>query len=98
MRDAVNFILGYIERHGDTQQSAKATQHRLLLAQEHEPSADATGDHGDPSPELTAAINHVVFGLGATSGIDAGFSGVTTEAEQRGTWDDEAQPSGQEAK
>ena len=45
-RAALDFALAHIERHGDTQASAKATQYRLLLAQEHEPEADATGDPG----------------------------------------------------
>jgi hypothetical protein len=50
MRDAVDFLLSHVERHGDTEASAKATQHRLLLAQEHEPEADATGDPGKHEP------------------------------------------------
>jgi len=49
-RAALDFALAHIERHGDTEQSTKATQHRLLLAQEHEPSADATGDPGKQEP------------------------------------------------
>jgi hypothetical protein len=57
-RAALDFALTHIERHGDTEQSTKATQHRLLLAQEHEPSADATGD----SSEFAAKVNAVVFG------------------------------------
>lgn len=42
-----------LERHGDTQASEKAKQHRFLLAQDAAdpqlklgPDADATGDHG----------------------------------------------------
>jgi len=55
-RAALDFALAHIERHGDTQASAKATQHRALVARaavepEPKPEPDATGDPGKHEPE-----------------------------------------------